>query len=140
MIDVMYLGLGYCCGWYLNHMTSRGCSTIAPPSPTAGGPYPATVVTNLNNVWINSSLAYFSGATIVANGATAVPVAGVSDPSSGANNLQTMMVEATTAVKIYPFMTLPQMPLMNSFQIDGLTGPITFKYFDRVPLEENGLN
>jgi hypothetical protein len=140
MLDVMYIALGYCCGWYLNHITSRGCSTAPPPSPSLGGPYPAAVITNLNNAWLNTSFQNFSGASIVSNVATAVPVAGVPDPTSNANNLPTLMVDCQTQVQIQPFFTLPVMPLMNSLQVDGLTRPIIFFYHDRVPVQENGLN
>ncbi len=62
MLDVMYLGMGYCCGWYLNHMTSRGCSTVPPTTPGVAYTYPASVVTNLNNVWLASSFQTFTGA------------------------------------------------------------------------------
>jgi hypothetical protein len=144
MLDVMYLALGYCAGWYLNHITSRGCSTVAwsglPGTISTGGPYPAAVITNLNNVWLGTSFSSFCGASIVSNAASAVPVAGVPDPSSNANALPTMMVQATTSVQVHPFFTLPVMPLMNSLQVDGLTRPVTFTYSDRVPVQENGIN
>jgi len=141
MLDIMYIAMGYCAGWYLNHITSRGCSTVPfTGTPATGGPYPASVITNLNNVWLGTSFSSFCGASIVSNGASAVPVAGVTDTMSEANNLPTLMVEASTSVKVQPFFTLPTMWLMSSLQIDGLTRPVTFNYFDRVPVQENGLN
>jgi hypothetical protein len=139
MLDVMYLGMGYCAGWYLNHITSRGCSTVAPPSKTAPSFYPPATVANLNNAWLASSFQSFTGASIVSNTAE-TQLTGVPDPSSNNNNLTTMVVVAKTQVRIQPFFTLPSMPLMSSLQIDGLTRPITFQYVDRTPLEENGLN
>jgi len=135
----MYLGLGYCCGWYLNHVTSRGCSTVAPSNPANpnGTLYPASVITNLNNAFLASSFANFTGASIVSNTATAV-TSGVADPTNPGHN--TLYVQAKTQVKVNPFFTLPSVPLINSLQIDGLTRPVVFTYFDSVPAQETGVN
>jgi len=129
MLDVMYLGLGYCCGWYLNHMTSRGCVTVAPSAYGAA-------CTQMNNQWSASSLSGFTGANIVANSATQ-QMSAVNDPVT---NKPTSYVLVTTQVRVNPFFTLGSMPLINNLNIDGLTRPVVFTYSDRRPVEETGIN
>jgi len=137
MIDIIYMSLGFCCGWYLNHMTSRGCSTVTPTSLTAfPAPYPATVINTINANFVNSGLANFTGASIISNSASAVQST-VIDPITGN---PTLFVQATTVIQVSPFLTLATVPLLNSWVIPGVTGPMTFNYFDRIPVEETGLN
>jgi hypothetical protein len=131
MLDIMYLGLGYCAGWYLNHMTSRACSTVAPLE------YP-TACTNMNTAWSASSFAGFTGASVVKNQATAV------DFKSTAVDRETgepmKFVEVNTQVLVNPFFSLASVPFLNTLNIDGLTRPITFNYVDKRPQEETGIN
>ncbi|MBS1989517.1 MAG: hypothetical protein JSS86_17930 [Cyanobacteria bacterium SZAS LIN-2] len=131
MLDVMYIGLGYCCGWYLNHMTSRACATVQPTATDY-----AAACTAMNAQWSASSLSGFTGANIVSNTAVPQPSA-VNDPVTGK---PTISVLVTTRVRVNPFFTLGSMPLINNLAIDGLTRPITFMYSDRRPAEEQGLN
>ncbi|MBU6452520.1 MAG: hypothetical protein KGS72_12115 [Cyanobacteria bacterium REEB67] len=130
MLDIMYLGLGYCCGWYLNHMSSRACATV---QPTAADYAAACAAMNAN--WSASSLSGFTGSTVVSNAADP-PVL----PTGPASNQTNALVTVRTQVQVHPFFTLASVPLINSLQIDGLTRPITFKYTDSVPMEETGSN
>ncbi len=135
MMDIIYLGLGYCAGWYLNHMTARACSTVSPPSKDAAA-FPAAI-TAMNNAWASSSLSGFTGAAIASNTARAVDFGSTVDRETG---FPMQYVEVNTQVRVNPFFSLASVPFLNSLNIDGLTRPITFNYIDKRPMEETGEN
>ncbi len=131
MMDIIYLGLGYCAGWYLNHMTARACATVPPAQYV-------TATTSMNNAWASSSLSGFTGASIAYNKADAVDYLGTAvDRETG---LPMKYIQVTTRVSVNPFFSLASVPFLNSLNIDGLTKPIVFNYVDKRPQEETGIN
>jgi hypothetical protein len=127
MLDVMYLGLGYCCGWYLNHMSVRACATVEPTLLSYQAACDA-----MTAQWSASSLSNFTGATVVQNKPdNPVP------PTGKAENQTNALATVRTQVKVNPFFTVP---MMSSIQVDGVTRPIIFKYTDSVPMQESGNN
>jgi hypothetical protein len=130
MVDIMYLGIGYCAGWYLNQMTARACSTVKTAE------YPAAEA-NMKAAWESSGLALFTRAGVVKNKATAINYGSTLDRETG-NPMQLIQVE--TEVAITPFLSLAGVPFMAAMNIDGLTRPIVFRYLDKRPLEETNVN
>lgn len=131
MLDIMYLGLGYCAGWYLNQMTARACATVAPAEYT-------TACTNMNNSWSGSSFANFTGASVIKNKADPVDFKGTAVDRETGESMKFVLVN--TQVQVNPFFSLASVPFLNTLNIDGLTRPITFNYIDKRPQEETGVN
>ncbi len=131
MLDIIYMALGYCAGWYLNHMTARACATVPPTQYVAA-------TTSMNNAWLASSFANFTGASIASNSANLVAFGSTAvDRETGATM---KYIEVTTRVSVNPFFSLASVPFLNSLNIDGLTKPIVFNYIDKRPQEETGVN
>lgn len=130
LIDIMYLGLGYCAGWYLNQMTARACAIVPSSQYTAAE-------TNMKNAWEASGLAQFTRAGVILNKATAAAYGATVDRETG-KPMQLLQVE--TQVAITPFLSLGGVPFMAAMNIDGLTRPIVFRYLDKRPLEETNEN
>lgn len=126
MVDIIYLGIGYCSGWYLNQMTTRACSVARPMDWT-------TARDKMNTAWTDSSLAKFTGATIVKNDFKAPQTLAGGDEFD-------QFVEVNTQVMVNPFMSLGSVPFLSALNIDGLTKPVTFNYIDKRPMEETGKN
>lgn len=130
MIDLLYLSIGYCAGWYLNQMTAKACATVktADYVPAANA---------MKTAWEGSGLAAFTGAVVVQNAGTPVNFGTAVDRETG-KPMQFMQVE--TQVQIKPFLSLGGLPFMAALNIDGLTRPITFRYVDNRPMEETNEN
>ncbi|MFA7338767.1 MAG: hypothetical protein WC028_18420 [Candidatus Obscuribacterales bacterium] len=137
MVDLLYLSIGYCAGWYLNQMTAKACATtpITTTTPTPADYAPAANA--MKTAWEGSGLAAFTGAVVVANGAKSVNFGTVVDRETG---LPMRFVQVDTQVQIKPFLSLGGLPFMAAMNIDGLTRPITFRYQDNRPSEETGVN
>ncbi|MBN9394061.1 MAG: hypothetical protein J0H83_02365 [Candidatus Melainabacteria bacterium] len=123
LVDLMYLGMAYCGGWYLNHMTSRACSTAVQSDWT-------TVANQQRDAWLASPIAAFSGSTVPKNDPKAGAYAGTGD----------QFVEVETHVAVKPFMALDGIPFLAALNIDGLTKPAVFRYVDKRPREETAAN
>ena len=130
MVDIMYLGIGYCAGWYLNQMTVRACSTVKKAQ------YPVAEA-NMKTAWESSGLALFTRAGVVQNKASTVNYGTSIDRETGK---PMQMVQVDTQVAITPFLSLGGVPFMAAMNIDGLTRPIIFRYVDKRPLEESEEN
>ena len=126
MLDIIYLGIGYCSGWWLNQMTTRACATVPPTGWTGARD-------NMNTAWSSSSLAQFTGATIVANNFKPPQTLAGGDEFD-------QFVEVNTQVKVNPLVSLASVPFLSALSIDGLTKPVTFNYNDKRPMEETGKN
>ncbi|MBN8659948.1 MAG: hypothetical protein LCH63_04290 [Candidatus Melainabacteria bacterium] len=124
MLDIMYLGIGYAGGWYLNQMTARALATTEPTDwPTAAS--------RMTTAWQGSSLANFTGASVVSNGSSNA----TGGTLSGGDKYD-KFVQVNTEVRINPFISLASVPFLNALSIDGLTKPVTFRYVDKRPREE----
>jgi len=130
MLDIIYLALGYCAGWYLNHTTVRACATVPPASY-------ASAITSMNSAFAASSFSNFTNASIVANTASNQNFGTSIDRESG-KPMQYVLVN--TQVLVHPFFSLASVPFLNTLNIDGLTKDITFNYVDKRPVEETGEN
>jgi hypothetical protein len=131
MLDIMYLGIGYAGGWYLNQMTARALATTEPAD------WPAAA-SRMTTAWQGSSLANFTGATVVVNG-----LQSTSPPKGGTlvgGDKYDKYVPVETQVRINPFISLASVPFLNALSIDGLTKPVTFRYLDKRPREEFDAN
>lgn len=122
MLDIIYLGIGFCSGWYLNQMTTRALSTC----PQSGWP---AARDSMNTAWLGSSLCKFTGSTIVQNNFKAPQTLAGGDKFD-------QFVEVNTQVQVAPFMSLGSVPFLAALSIDGLTKPVVFNYIDKRPMEE----
>ncbi len=119
MMVLIYVGLGFACGWYLNFMCTRACAVV----PAADMP---TALNAQQAAWFNSGLPNFTGASIVSNTATRVAFIN----TNGAQALTSRgKVHVVTVVKIQPFVSIPLLPL----------GPFTFTYVGERPIEDFSL-
>jgi hypothetical protein len=137
MVDLLYLSIGYCAGWYLNQMTAKACATtpITTINPTTADYAPAAAA--MKSAWEGSGLAAFTGAVVVQNDGSSVAFGSSVDRETG-NPMR--FVQVDTQVQIKPFLSLGGLPFMAALNIDGLTRPITFRYRDNRPAEETGVN
>lgn len=137
MVDLLYLSIGYCAGWYLNQMTAKACATtpITTINPTTADYAPAAAA--MKTAWEGSGLAAFTGAVVVQNDGSSVAFGSSVDRETG-NPMR--FVQVDTQVQIKPFLSLGGLPFMAALNIDGLTRPITFRYRDNRPSEETGVN
>lgn len=121
MVDIVYLAIGYCGGWYLNHMSSRAASTVAGNLAVR-----QTACNNMTTAWMASTIAKFMNATVPLNKPTISAYGATGD----------QFVEVDTQVTVAPLVNLSSVPFLNSVGVDGVTKPITFIYVDKRPLEE----
>jgi len=126
MIDIIYLGVGYCSGMYLNQMTTRACSTSKPSDWAAAR-------NAMNSAWLSSSLPHFTGSSIIKNDFKAPQTLAGGDEFD-------QFVEVNTQVQVSPFISLASVPFLSALSIDGLTKPVVFNYIDKRPMEETGKN
>lgn len=113
MMVLVYVGLGFCCGWYLNYMSTRGAAVVRKADiPNA--------LAAQQNAWYQSGLPKFTGATVLSN--TAVRINNDADPEDD-------FVKCTTVVRIQPFVSIPMVPM----------GPFDFTYNGERPVEEYDL-
>jgi len=138
MLVLIYVGFGFCCGWYLNFMSVRACAVASK----------ANIQNALNaqhTAWMASGLPQFAGATMLANGG---PPNGVApdaqgrpirysvdtdlDLSIGPNGGPRQPVElddfvcVVTRVRITPLLQIPMVPI----------NPWEFTYRSERPIEE----
>jgi len=122
MLDLLYLGIAYASGWYLNHLETREAA-CSPPSRATDALARARIA------WEASSLAKFTKGREVSAVRYPIDV----NPSDG--NVIPDSVRIETQVQVAPFL---QIPFMGS--IPGIGSPITFKYVSERTQEERGLN
>lgn len=129
MLDLMYMGMAFGSGWFLNHMVTRAvCCT----DPTNGGAVTGAV-TAATGAWQGSYLAQFIGVV----GTPTSTVVFQNDPVKGTPNGFCLV---TTQVTCKPFMDMRGVPVINSMNIPGCTANATFVFADRRPQEEQGIN
>ncbi len=121
MLDLLYLGIAYAAGWYLNHLQCREVACVAPARASDS-------LARARIAWEGSTLARF--------------VKGRETGSSAAwkdlipnDNFPQDTAVVTTNVLIQPFL---QIPFMGS--IPGIGAPITFTYVSERTQEERGIN
>jgi len=110
MMVLIYVGLGFACGWYLNYMSTRSAAVVKTPTmqQACDLQYQA---------WMQSGLPYFCGATLISN----TPIRNVTNAATGQG-----FVDVTTVIQIQPFVSIPMVPM----------GPWTFTYKGERPIEE----
>lgn len=110
---LLYIGLGYACGWFLNHMCTRAAAIVEPSAmPTA--------LASQQAAWQNTGLAAFTKATVLSN--TAARINLDSDPEDD-------IVRVTTTIQIEPLVIVPFIPL----------NPLPFTFVGERPVEEQGI-
>ncbi|MGD9684903.1 MAG: hypothetical protein AB7W16_27365 [Candidatus Obscuribacterales bacterium] len=113
MMVIIYMGLGFGCGWYLNHMCTRAAALVEEAAmPTA--------LASQEAAWMSSGLASFTGASVVSN--NAVRLNTDADPEMD-------IVRVTTVVQLQPFVSIPFIPLQ----------PLPVTYNGERPVEETGI-
>lgn len=129
MLDLLYLGLAYACGWYENHLAVRECACRL---PTMSG----TAETMAANQFNGSTLRGFIRATVVNNAPSyTVNGAGANPPFTAAQAAQGITVRVTSLIRVKSFLSIP---FFSS--IPGMGQDITFQYTAERPQEETGLN
>ncbi|MBC7999280.1 MAG: hypothetical protein IAF58_15120 [Leptolyngbya sp.] len=123
MLDLLYLGIAYASGWYLNHLQCREVACVAPANST-------DALTRARVAWEASTLARF----VKGREVTSVPVRWEDRrPPPDLSSQDTAIV--TTTVRIQPFL---QIPFLGS--IPGIGAPVDFTYMSERPQEEYGIN
>lgn len=113
MMVLVYVGLGFACGWYLNYMSVRSAAVVNKNAMQ-------TACDNQTAAWYQSGLPAFTGASVVSN----TPNRTVTNATSGQG-----YCDVTTVITINPFVSIPMVPL----------GPWTFTYKGERPIEEYSL-
>jgi hypothetical protein len=123
MLDLLYLGLAYACGWYCNHLVVREVACRIPNTATG----PGTAAGDATAAWTNTGLAHFIGANAgaVTNAVSFTPGAAGQGPIS---------CTVTTIVTVQPFLPIPMF-----MQIEGLNKPVKFTFSAERPHEEKGI-
>ena len=122
MLDLLYLGIAYAAGWYLNHLQCREVA-CAPPARSSDALARARIA------WEASTLARF------VKGREAGSVVTPKDVNPNDDNVIPDTISVRTDVLIQPFL---QIPFMGS--IPGIGAPITFTYNSERTQEERGIN
>ncbi len=121
MLDLLYLGIAYAAGWYLNHLQTREVACV-PPARSSDALARARIA------WEDSTLAKFVKGREASSSVTPKDV----NPN---DNFSPDTISVTTNVLIQPFL---QIPFMGS--IPGIGAPITFSYTSERTQEERGIN
>ncbi len=130
MLDLMYMGMAFGSGWFLNHMVTRAVVVTDPTNASAV----SSAINGATTAWQSSVLAQFIG---VVGTPTSTP-AWFPDPINAADT--NGICQITTQVTCKPFMDMRGVPIINAFNIPGCTANVTFLYRDRRPQEEKGIN
>lgn len=137
MVVLLYVGMGFCCGWYLNFMSVRAAA-VAPKSGLQAA------LDAQQAAWTASGLPAFACATVVKNSGPDGSVNSIrystdvdldpspvvpGDPSSGPRQPVELddFVRVVTEVEITPIVQLPFMSL----------SPWRFVYNSERPIEES---
>ncbi|MBK9142936.1 MAG: hypothetical protein IPM23_10605 [Candidatus Melainabacteria bacterium] len=113
MMVIIYMGLGFGCGWYLNHMCTRAAALVEEAAMPAA-------LASQEAAWMSSGLAAFTGASVVSNNAARINTD--ADPEMD-------IVRVTTVVQLQPFVSIPFIPLQ----------PLPVTYNGERPVEETGI-
>ncbi|MBZ0188689.1 MAG: hypothetical protein K8F91_20755 [Candidatus Obscuribacterales bacterium] len=113
MLVVVYMGLGFGCGWYLNHMCTRAAAIVEDGQM-------ANALAMQEAAWMSSGLAAFTGASVISNNAARINTD--ADPEMD-------IVRVTTVVQLQPFISIPMIPLQ----------PLPITYNGERPVEETGI-
>jgi hypothetical protein len=140
LLDLLYLGMGYCFGYFLHSTEIRELATNK-PWPVDGGVAATQALQRADNDFVTNScgLASFLGIS-PSNLTTTVmhPNFGASSyiaaPSSG-GNIQPGTVSLTTTISIRPWLYLPFFS-----HVQGLGANAVFSFTDTKPEDENGQN
>lgn len=123
MIDLIYLGIAYAAGWYLNHLEVREVACVPPGQENAA-------VARAKAAWEASTLAAF----IKGQEISVTPQQlNIKPPPPSDDGPDTARV--TTVIRVQPFL---QIPFLGS--IPGIGAPIDFSYTSERPQEEQGIN
>lgn len=129
MMDLIYMGMAYGSGWFLNHMVTRAVVTADPTDAAKV----STAVNGATAGWQGSYLAQFIGVVGTPTNTVAfIPGPGPIPPADFA--------KVTTTVTCKPFMDMRGIPIINAFSIPGCTTNATFVFCDIRPQEEKGIN
>lgn len=121
MLDLLYLGIAYAAGWYLNHLECREVACVPPANE-------GTARANARIAWEASTLAKFIKGKELSSSTK------FEDRNPGDDYpVDTAIV--TTTIQIQPFL---QIPFMGS--IPGIGAPISMTYTSERPQEEYGIN
>lgn len=136
VVVMLYIGIGYACGWYLNFLSVRACAAV----PEARLQYTLDVQ---QAFWTNSHFPAFACARVVRNSGPDGTVASIresidddrdtalvdpSNPQSGVRQAEDLddIVRVETVIEITPIVQLPFLPL----------SPWRFTYYSERPIEE----
>lgn len=119
MMVLVYVGLGFACGWYLNFMCVRSCAVVKK--------YDMFNAINMQTAaWYNSGLPKFTGASVLSNVPTRVETISTNTTGGQTLNVTRGFVRVTTVVSIKPFVSIPMVPM----------GPFVFTYNGERPVED----
>lgn len=121
MLDLLYMGIAYAAGWYLNHLQCREVACVPPDRASES-------LARARIAWEASTLAQF----VKGREAGSTPEWQDRNPN---DNFDKDTVIVTTNVLIQPFL---QIPFLGS--IPGIGAPVTFVYKSERPQEERGVN
>lgn len=123
MIDLIYLGIAYAAGWYLNHLEVREVACV--PDAQKGA-----AVARAKAAWQASTLASF----IKGQEISCTPQQlNIKPPPP--SDLGPDTARVTNTIRVQPFL---QIPFLGS--IPGIGAPIEFTYTSERPQEEQGIN
>jgi nitrate reductase NapE component len=145
LLDLMYVGMAYCCGWYYNQMEAREVSITPPPANPSPPPYTISYanaqLTYINelqlkaNEFCNSGIAKFIGfdeqlCTIKLNSDGNAPNA------ANANGWRVFTSSVTTLISVRPFLSFKSGIFDRGNGIPGVTKPLNFQYFTQLVQEQ----
>lgn len=113
MVILLYMGIGYACGWYLNHMSTRAAAIVRPADMQSA-------IDSQRDAWLATGLASFTRASVLSNTAQRLNV----DPDPELD-----IVRVTTNIQIEPLVMVPFIPIQ----------PIPFQFVSERPIEEHGI-
>lgn len=135
MLVLIYIGFGFCCGWYLNFMSVRACAVVHTNT------MPQAIAAQ-EAAWNASGLPQFAGATVISNtptrystqtdlDLTPAPVDPITGMGGGPRQQRELdnFVRVITVVRITPLLQLPLVQI----------NPWTFTYNSERPIEEKDL-
>lgn len=131
MIDLIYLGLGYCAGWFANHLAVREAACADPNGNFGSGGTSLKTRTQAAQDAVDTFMSspigkFFHGVRVSVN---------VSNKALAASATVTVnTTTVTTVAQILPL--LPGLPWFKD--IDGLGKAVNFTFADERPQENTG--
>jgi hypothetical protein len=139
MLDLIYIGMSFSCGWYLNQLEAREAAITCPPfgqkppysitiSDGAYSGYFPEMYTKANN-FRNSPLGKFAN---INETSTTFYEAADSNPATNAGGWAVASTTVTTIISVKPLLKFGAGIFdgrgTNENDIPGLTGPLQFKF------------